>query len=262
MGTVDLVTTDEDTILTFTKASLLLNDTDIDGDVLTISSLDTTATQGQVTDNGDGTFSYDPGASFHNLAVGENGMDSFNYVVSDGNGGTSVVTVSVSVSGTATGLLLTGTILGDTLTGQSQNDTLAGGLGNDVLIGGGGADTYALRRGDGQDVINNVGEGLSADKISYTSGVNHDQLWFSQSGNNLVIQTIGTTDQATVTDWYTGSVNHVASIQSSDGFTLSNTMVQNLVAAMAGMTPPPVGQTNLNIAEHTALDAVIASNWQ
>src|SRR5690606_36896143 len=84
--------TDENT--QFITANLLLNDTAIDsGDVLTINSVDTTGTVGLVTDNGDGTFEYDPNGAFETLCVGDSATDSFFYTVSDGNGGSDIATV-------------------------------------------------------------------------------------------------------------------------------------------------------------------------
>lgn len=157
---------------------------------------------------------------------------------------------------------LTGSGGDDTLWGLGGRDVLSGGTGNDTLYGGSGDDTYQIARGDGQDLIVNIGEGGSADTISYSTGINHDQLWFTQSGNDLVVGIIGTTDQVTVSSWYANPSNQVASIETADGQYVTNAMVNNLVSAMAAMTPPPVGQTNLTAAEHTQLDSVIAANWQ
>ena len=90
--------TDEDTSLT--TANVLANDTDVDaGDVLSVTNLDTTSTVGLVTDNGDGTFSYDPNGQFESLAAGETATDSFSYTVDDGNGGTDTATVTVTING-------------------------------------------------------------------------------------------------------------------------------------------------------------------
>ena len=89
--------TDEDSA--FTTASVLGNDTDVDGDTLTVSGLDTTGTLGLVTDNGDGTFDYDPNGAFESLGAGDSTTDSFSYTVSDGNGGTDTATVTVTVNG-------------------------------------------------------------------------------------------------------------------------------------------------------------------
>ncbi|MGB2821826.1 MAG: tandem-95 repeat protein, partial [Phycisphaerae bacterium] len=71
---------------------VLANDTDTDGDALTIADF-TRASHGVVTDNGDGTLSYAPEADWH-------GTDSFTYIVSDGNGGTDAATVTVFVGDT------------------------------------------------------------------------------------------------------------------------------------------------------------------
>ncbi|UCH24966.1 MAG: tandem-95 repeat protein, partial [Trueperaceae bacterium] len=55
-------TTDEDT--PFTTSNVLANDTDPDGDILSVGAVDTTTTKGLVSDNGDGTFDYDPNGQF------------------------------------------------------------------------------------------------------------------------------------------------------------------------------------------------------
>ncbi|MBO9471916.1 choice-of-anchor L domain-containing protein [Shimia sp. R10_1] len=89
--------TDEDTA--FTTASVLANDSDDDGDDLTLIGLDTSGTLGLVTDNGDGTFNYDPDGQFDDLNDGETATDTFIYTVSDGNGGESLGQVTVVVNG-------------------------------------------------------------------------------------------------------------------------------------------------------------------
>ena len=55
---------------------------------------------GTVTDNGDGTFAFDPGADFQDLAVGETRQVSFTYRVDDGHGGSDTATGYITVSGT------------------------------------------------------------------------------------------------------------------------------------------------------------------
>ena len=92
--------TDEDSA--FTTGSVLPNDTDPDTtDTLSVEpgSLDTTGTQGTVTDNGDGTFEYDPNGAFENLDDGGSGTDTFTYNVTDGNGGKATATVTIEVTG-------------------------------------------------------------------------------------------------------------------------------------------------------------------
>ncbi|MBD2518828.1 cadherin-like domain-containing protein [Nostoc sp. FACHB-973] len=90
--------TDEDNA--FTTANVLSNDTDVDSsDVLTVTNLNTTGTLGLVTNNGNGTFSYNPNRAFESLNNGQTATDSFTYTVSDGKGGTSTATVTVNIAG-------------------------------------------------------------------------------------------------------------------------------------------------------------------
>ena len=84
--TADTATTDEDTPVVI---DVLANDTDPDGDTLTVTSA--TATNGTVTLNPDGTITYTPNQDY-------NGPDTISYVVDDGNGGTATSTVSVTVN--------------------------------------------------------------------------------------------------------------------------------------------------------------------
>jgi hypothetical protein len=83
----DVDSTNEDAAITI---DVVANDTDVDGDALTITSVGAAA-NGTVTDNGDGTVTYTPDANF-------NGTDSFTYEVSDGKGGTDSATVTVDVA--------------------------------------------------------------------------------------------------------------------------------------------------------------------
>lgn len=88
VAVADTTSVNQDTALTLTPAQLLGNDFDIDGDTLTITSL-----QGEV--NGSvrfvgGNVEFTPTAGYHGLA-------SFTYTVNDGHGGTSTATVSVNV---------------------------------------------------------------------------------------------------------------------------------------------------------------------
>ncbi|WP_299752671.1 Ig-like domain-containing protein [uncultured Tateyamaria sp.] len=69
-------------------ATLLANDTDIDGDALTVKSVSATSANGAaLTLNIDGTISYDPtdADTVQALAEGQTLTDTFTYTVSDGN---------------------------------------------------------------------------------------------------------------------------------------------------------------------------------
>jgi VCBS repeat-containing protein len=82
----DSVSTDEDTAV---NIDVLSNDSDIDADIISVSSAN--ATNGIVSVNIDGSLNYTPSANF-------NGTDTITYSVSDGNGGTASSLVSVVVN--------------------------------------------------------------------------------------------------------------------------------------------------------------------
>ena len=58
------------------------------------------------------------------------------------------------------------------------------------------------------------------------------------------------------------AVAHVEQFKTSDGKTLLDSQVQNLVNAMAAFAPPAAGQSTLPAAYATALTPVLAANWQ
>jgi uncharacterized repeat protein (TIGR01451 family) len=97
VGSEASYTTDEDTPITTT--SVLINDTDLDGDILSVVSFDAASTKGLVTNKGDGTFSYDPNDQFEELAAGEQATDTFTYTISDGHGGTDTAMVTIKIIG-------------------------------------------------------------------------------------------------------------------------------------------------------------------
>jgi YD repeat-containing protein len=84
----DAATTNEDAPLII--ESVLANDTDVDGDPLSITGF-TQAAGGWVESHDDGTFTYTPDLNFH-------GIDGFTYTVEDGNGGTDQGSVAITVN--------------------------------------------------------------------------------------------------------------------------------------------------------------------
>ncbi|MGB4100515.1 MAG: calcium-binding protein [Alphaproteobacteria bacterium] len=144
----------------------------------------------------------------------------------------------------------------DSLFGDVGNDRLHGGTGVDLLMGGQNGDTYLFNRGDSADTIREDG---GSDTLILGTGIARDQLWFQKSGTDLVIRVIGGTDMITVDDWYLSTGFHVETIKTAAGNILTDTKVQNLVNAMAGMSVP--SGTTMTQSEHAALDAVIAANW-
>ena len=90
----DSFTTEQDTAYTATLNlnDLLQNDTDVEGDALTVDTSPVIGpANGTLSLNGDGTFIYTPDAGYF-------GDDSFVYQVSDGNGGLAQATVQITVT--------------------------------------------------------------------------------------------------------------------------------------------------------------------
>jgi len=137
-------TTPEDTPLLLGVADLLANDSDPQGDTLSIASVQD-AVHGAVVLNGAQVL-FTPHDDYH-------GPASFTYTVSDGHGGTSTATVHLVIGSVGNGGddILYGQDGNDTLRGGAGNDHLYGGNGNDILIGGAGNDV--LTGGNGADVF-------------------------------------------------------------------------------------------------------------
>ncbi|MFM2346988.1 MAG: hypothetical protein RL654_1741 [Pseudomonadota bacterium] len=158
--------------------------------------------------------------------------------------------------------LLNGESGDDRLYAYGGQNTLQGGTGNDTIWAGAGADTYLFSRGDGIDlVIESQNAGAAGDQLLFQSGIGHDQLWLSRSGNSLQISVIGTSDQVTIQDWYAAQASHVEQIRTSTGRVLLDTKVDALVSAMAALVPPTAGQTSLSASQQMLLAPMLAASW-
>lgn len=94
----DFFIIDEDSILF--SANVLANDTDFDShDSLRLVRFDDRLTMGDITDNGDGTFDYNPHPVFDYLSVDETAEDTLQYLVEDRYGNTDIGEVSITVVG-------------------------------------------------------------------------------------------------------------------------------------------------------------------
>lgn len=123
-----------DTLTTFVGRSgtidVLEDDTDVDGDTVSVTTAAPTAEHGTVSCTEAGSCVYTPKREY-------SGRDSLGYSISDGYGGSSDK--------------LLGGAGNDRLLGGGGNDVLHGGNGNDWLDGGPGAD--AVRGGPGVDLM-------------------------------------------------------------------------------------------------------------
>jgi len=164
--------------------NVLANDSDPNGDVITIKAFDGVSTKGSniVLDNRgtpdnltDDRLVYTPLANF-------SGSDSFTYTISDG---TATATASVVVE---VGVNLNGGNGTDELTGTPGDDRLNGGNGKDTLTGLAGNDTLS---GDNGDDILNAGAGV--DRLTgslggdiFTGGSEADTFVFTNGSESLL----------------------------------------------------------------------------
>ncbi len=207
----DIVTARQGTPKTILAAELLANDTDVEGNTLSLTNV-SNAQNGTVAldNNGNVVFTANTNAS----------TASFEYTLSDGNGGTDSAIVSVlvgttlnggngkdSLSGTAGDDILNGgngddILLGltgddilsgdngmDNLQGGEGKDRLYGGRGNDLLTGGLRSDIFVLMTQSGTDTIQDFADG--EDKIGLAGGLTFGQLTIGSSNGNTLISKNG-----------------------------------------------------------------------
>ncbi|QDU09046.1 Calx-beta domain-containing protein [Gimesia aquarii] len=121
----DFFETDETTVLS-TENVLNANpttiDSDAEGQVLTVIAVDggTIGTQfslssgALLTLNSTGNFSYDPNGQFDSLAAGETTIDTFDYTIDDGDGGTDMATATITITGSNATLSISDTTVNET----------------------------------------------------------------------------------------------------------------------------------------------------
>nr|WP_298167691.1 calcium-binding protein [uncultured Pseudomonas sp.] len=157
----------------------------------------------------------------------------------------------------------TGNELDNSLHGNVADNVLWGAAGNDTLRGGAGNDTYLFGRGDGVDrIMENDATPGNSDLALFGDDISQEQLWFRRSISHLEVSIIGSSDKFIVHDWYLGQQHRVERFQTSEGKTLLDGQVQNLVDAMASFGVPAGGESNLTADQRAQLDVVIAANWQ
>jgi VCBS repeat-containing protein len=171
---------------------VLANDTDVDGDLLSVSAVNGSAGNlgtgvagkyGTLTMNADGSYGYVANTTSGALPAKGAAQDVFTYQVSDGQGFvTQTLTVTVyekgqTYRGGTDGAdnfiggngsdVLDGGNGADTLSGGNGADVLIGGTGNDFLSGGAGHDLFVFGANSGQDRVTDFAKG---DVIQLSAG--------------------------------------------------------------------------------------------
>ena len=238
VANVDSGTTAEDTTISVAAgAGVLTNDTDLDGDTLTVSevegngaNVDTQITLGSgalLTLNSDGSYVYDPNGQFENLDIGQTNTDSFNYTISDGQGGTDTATVTVTIDGAEDAPVLGGVITGTVAEDGTQ--TASGAL-------------TITDADDNDNPISFANQGATAGDNNYGSFVLTGGTW-TYTLDNAAVQNLDNGQSVTDTITYTAT----------DG-----TSTQTITVTIDGAEDAPVAVDDANTtSENTPISSVL-----
>ncbi|BAV04820.1 thrombospondin type 3 repeat family [Filimonas lacunae] len=230
--------------------SVLVNDTDKDGDTLTASVLSGPA-HGSLAFNSDGTFTYQPGANY-------NGTDTFTYLVHDGKGGsdTGLVTITVTaVNDSPVANADSYTTMENTPYTSTGNGVLFNDTDPDIVAGSGAADVLSVTAetkatAKGGTVVLNANGSFTYTPAMYFSGIDSFTYQLNDGAGGVATGTVtmnvtGVNNKpVAVNDTYTlaedETLSNAASVLVNDTDPDGDTLYTILVA------PPSHGIITLN----------------
>ncbi|WP_044313560.1 calcium-binding protein [Pseudomonas syringae] len=151
----------------------------------------------------------------------------------------------------------------DYVVAGNGNDVIWSRGGNDYLKGRGGSDTYIASQYGGEVSIDNSEGGLDDFDILNVIDARYQELWFSQSANDLVIDSIGTEASVTIENWFGGQSRRLDLI-SAQGYAIDGGAVDVLVQAMASFGPAARGEIMIALTADQQYEVrqLMAVNWQ
>ena len=246
------------------------NDSDPDGDVLTISSTNIAGTMGLVTINSNGTITYNPNGAFESLAAGQTTTDTFTYAISDGFGGTASATVTVTITGVNDAPLLSGSnnfssitedqtsnggnLVSDLLSGKIT-DVDAGAVQGIAITGstaGNGTWQYSLNNGA---TWNNLGTTTNTSALLLRPA---DALRFVPNGNN------GTAASVTFRAWDQTSGTAGTKVNASTNGTstaFSSTTATAIITVSSVNDAPSLATDNVAVTVNEGQTAANTGNY-
>jgi len=224
------------------------NDTDPDAsDDTEILSIDTAGTLGTVTINVDNdSVTYDPNGQFESLAAGETTTDSFSYTVTDGNGGISAATITVTITG--------------------QNDAPTVGADNDPVTVNEGDTAENTGMFADIDVSDAIAITASVGTITQDTGANGTWTWSfdtTDGPDDSQTVTVTATDSAgaATTTSFDLTVNNVAPSVAVDNATV--TINEGDVASNTGTFSDPGNDTvSITASIGTVTQDDAAETWE
>lgn len=156
----------------------------------------------------------------------------------------------------------------DSLYGEAGNDNLYAGEGNDILYGDadndylsgdGGDDTYVFSGDFGSDRIYDYS---GNDLVQFTDTAK-DNLIFEQVGNKLQISSAGSSNSVSIDYYYQYNDYKVENFKASDGSTITNTQVEQLIQAMASWSANNNGMSWSQALSSNPQDvqAIVSQYW-
>lgn len=145
------------------------------------------------------------------------------------------------------------------------HDTLVAPQPDSTLIGDGRYDTYKYNAGTlNMRIVNSNANGSTATgELDFGPGITDQNLWFAQSGDNLMITVMDgqPLDQITVVNWFANDASKLSEVKDSSGLKLDgglNLLIQSMAAyssSHAGFNPAGLSQAPIDF------QPTIAANW-
>ncbi len=223
------------------SSGVAANDTDADGNSLTVS-VATGPSNGQLTLNADGSFTYTPNASFH-------GTDTFTYTVNDGTVDSAVATVTIDVNTLANTvndaytIAEDGTLTVDAENGVLTNDSDVDGDTLSVALATGPSHGTLTLNTDGSFEYKPEADFHGTDTFTYV--VNDG---FGDSAAATVTITVSSINDVPVAndDSYSVPVGGTLTVQASSGVAANDTDADGDSLTVSVATGPSNGQLTLN----------------
>lgn len=233
------------------SGNVITNDTDPDHDTLNVSAVnggsgnvgDSMAgtNGGTFTISSTGAYTFNPGAAFDDLAVGQTRTTSIDYTVSDSQGGSSTATLTVTVTGTNDGPTAVGTI-----SGQSNVDSAVVSLNVSSFF------TDA----DTTDVLSFSASGLPTGlSINSSTGVISGTINSSASASGPFSVVVSANDGhgGTVTQSFTWIVTNPAPIANNDSFAIGEDAAATVIGnALTNDSDPDCDAFSANVQTNVA----------
>ncbi|MEO6676801.1 MAG: calcium-binding protein [Pseudomonas sp.] len=166
----------------------------------------------------------------------------------------------IDISSNSTSIF--GSSYNDHIVAGGGNNIIQGRAGDDFIKGGSGSDTYIFNKNDGHDILDNSGANTTDTDILMASEIRYDNLWFSQSSSDLIVDLIDNDDSITIKNWFADPNNQLDAVNAKN-YSIDAASVNALVQAMASFGPALGGDimNSLSTDQRNEVHQIMAANW-